>query len=154
MQVFFTTTRVNTKVESLSEVQQSGTFALDAMSRLIRGAVSVEIDCDSGNTTTSSAMLTDYGGDTTTFMCVSDGTAARVASVSGEGMVNFLTGGALTTSLSGGSACDDSTLTFACPVGIWAAPVYFQFSLGTPGVALDPADQSRLFQTTVDVRSQ
>lgn len=152
VRVFLTTTRANTTIQSQTQVQQDGNFALDAMTRLIRGAVSV--DCN-GDPTTQSITLHNTDGDTTTIRCESDG-VARVASVSGEEAIVYLTGGDLTTNQTGDDQCDaNDTLMFTCPaVASATGPISFSFSLGIPLQSFDPTDQSRLFTTTVSPRNQ
>lgn len=154
VQVFFTTTKVNSRLVTVRDIKQSGDFALDTMARLIRGAASETIPCDGSSQTATSAVLQNFDGDTTTLTCYSDGKAARIASVSGEGAVVYLTGDTMTTSFSGGATCADTTLSFTCPLlTIAASPPHFSFSLAPAGTAINSTNPDTFFQATVSVRS-
>ena len=49
-QVFFTTTRTNTKSELLKDVKQNGDFAVESMTRMIRNSFGVDSDCTAEGT--------------------------------------------------------------------------------------------------------
>lgn len=150
-QVLFTTTHVNTKSVLVSEIKQNGNHAIESMDRVIRGAVSIDTACAPG---APSTVVTDVHGDTVTFDCVSDGTAARIASVSSSGTA-YLTGSGVTLSLSGGASCADSSLVFTCPAeGGLTRSVTIQFSLGQLGASANAFDTARsAFSDTVSLRN-
>jgi len=150
-QVLFTTTRVNKKAEILREVKGNGEFAIDVFSRLARNAVAVETVCDIGADSTPAAVFRNADNRRTTIRCWSDGTAARIASVSADTV--YISGANLTLSASGGSSCADSSLSFSCPVesGV-VTPMVIQFSLGTLAEAENEQVRSS-FQTAVTVRN-
>jgi len=152
-QVLYTTTHVNTKSNLIQDLKQNGEYALGVMERSIRGATDIVNYCDISATSTTSAVIVDANDHAIQYTCVSDGTAARVASVSSSG-TQYLTGGNVTLSASGGSACGDSTLVFTCPnkSGI-SVPITINFTLtqlGATTSAYTSAQDS--FQTTVSLR--
>src|SRR5574341_1852665 len=109
-QVFFTTTRSNTKVEITKDVKQSGDFAVEVMSRIIRNAVSITTVCAESGTTTSTITVTNLDERETTFGCLLDGTVTRIASTSGT-RTDYLTPTNVTL---GGANCGTSSLSFVC----------------------------------------
>ncbi len=153
VQVLFTTTRVNTKTGLVSDVKQNGEFALDSMERAIRASTSIPGFCELGATSTTSALITDANNNSITYACVSDGTAARIASVSSTG-IRYLTSANVTISDSGSPGCDDSTLIFSCPDsnGI-ASPLTIRFTLVQLGATTSAFAAARsTFETTVSIR--
>lgn len=149
-QVLFTTTHVNKKNEIITNIKQDGNFALDVIGRMVRSAKSIDV-CAGGD-----LQITSPDNYTTTFTCVSDGNAARIASVSASWHPTmYLTSGNLTVSSSGGSTCTDSTLVFSCapPVGIknQAAVTFTLGKLGVSGNAY--ANGSASFQSTFGMRN-
>lgn len=155
VQVLFTTMHANTKTQILSDTKQNGSFALDVMSRMVRSAQLVQTSCGSGITTASSVQLTNADNTQTIFKCLSDGSSARIASVSGTGVISYLTAGTVTVSASGGSTCNDSSLAFSCPPasGIQSS-LTVAFTLGRLGVTGSAYESgSSSFQSTVDIRN-
>ena len=155
VQVLFTTTHVNTKTEYLSDAKQNGNFALENINRMVRSAQTIQTSCGFGVTSASSVLLTNPDNSLTTFECLSDGTRARIASVSGNGVIVYLTAGNVTLSTSGGATCDDSSLVFSCPPasGIQNS-LTFSFTLGHIGVAGSTYEVgTSSFQSTVFVRN-
>ena len=155
VQVMFTTTNVNTKSVLLADIKQNGEFAMDVMSRQIRGAASIETTCGIEETTTSSVTVRTLENATTTFLCHSDGIAARIASMDAQANISYVTGNSVTLSASGLATCDDSTLSFSClfAIGI-TQPVTIQFTLRQPGTGTGIYDVSqRSFTNTVNVRN-
>lgn len=152
-QVLFTTTHVNTKSNLVADIKQNGEFALGSMERAIRGAIEIRNFCTLLDESTPSAFIIDAHNNLVQFTCVSDGTAARIASVSASG-TQYLTGGKVTLSNSGGPTCDDSTLTFTCPdaSGI-PSPITVNFTLTQLGATTSAFENARSsFQTTVNIR--
>ena len=152
-QVLFTTTHVNTRTNSLEDIKQNGNFTLDVIGRMVRGAQTIETSCSSGPTAIS-ANITNPDNNVTTLLCVSDGKAARIASVSGTN-VAYLSAGNVTLSASGGVSCADSTLTFSCPpaTGI-QNQLTIGFTLGQLGVSGSAFNSGKsAFQSTVDMRN-
>lgn len=144
VQVLFTTTHVNKKTDLINDVKLNGNFALDVISRFVRSARNVS--CGSG-----SMIITNPDLQQTTFTCISDGTAARIASQSASQTV-YLTSGYLTVNTSGGSNsdCADSTLAFSCVPP--AVTVTFTLrQLGVPGAAYEGV--SAAFQSISRMRN-
>ncbi len=154
-QVLFTTTRVNKKVGTLENVKSSGEFALGVLERLIRDAVAVETVCDAAEVTTPSAVFRNADNATTTVTCVSDGTAARIASVSATGTISYLTDGSVTLSASGDFSCADNSLTFSCPTSAGvASSTTISFYLGQLGEGQGTLEAARWqFQSLVTPRN-
>lgn len=156
-QVFFTTTKVNTKTELLKDIKQNGQFSMDTLVRMIRSARSVTSTCSTTGTQSTSLQITNPNGQLTTFGCFLDATGStRIASTSGyTGQSDYLTsnnislGGTACTSLSG------MTLSFTCTSYVdQPTRVKINFSLkqiGTPSSGVDTANQA--FETTVSVRN-
>lgn len=155
VQVVFTTTNVNTKAALLADIKQNGEFAMDVMSRHIRGAASVETNCGIQEATTPSAAIRTLEHATTTLLCHSDGVAARIASMDAQANISYITGNTVTLSASGLTSCDDSTLSFSCLSGTGVAePVTIQFTLRQTGTGTSIYDVSeRSFVNTVNVRN-
>ncbi len=150
-QVFFTTTRSNTKTEVQKNVKQNGDFAIEVMGRMIRGARTMATNCSAAGTTTTSIAITNQDGGTTTFGCLLDGTVTRIASTS-AGRTDYLTDQNLTI---GGAACTGASLQFVCTApSDQPSTVAITFQLSQKGT---PADQfekaSASFQTTVAIRN-
>lgn len=150
-QVFFATTRSNTKTELLKNVKQNGDFAVGVVNRLIRNATAITTACSTTGTTTTTISLTNPDGNTTTLGCLLDGAVTRIASVSATA-TDYLTDSALTL---GGSACNGSSLSFVCttPSG-QPTTVTVSFTLsqkGTPVAQFEKSSAS--FQTTVAIRN-
>ncbi len=153
-QVLFTTTRVNKKVTTLSDVKSSGEFALGVVERLIRSAIAMETVCDTGAETTPSARLLGAGATTTTITCMSDGTAARIASVSATGAISYLTDNSVTLNVTGTADCADSSLLFSCPASSGPSAVTINFSLGQIGEGGGKFETARSsFQSSVSLRN-
>lgn len=137
-QVLFTTTHVNTKTEILTGMKEDGNFALGIMERMVRMAVSVETTCAQGEVSANGARITNPDTYVTTLTCRSDGSAARIASVSGvPETIVYLSQANATLSVSGGADCTDSSLAFSCPPadGGVQSELVVTFILGKPGVA-------------------
>ncbi len=81
-QVFFTTTRTNTKSELLKDVKQNGDFAVESMTRMIRNSFGVDSDCTAEGTALNYIQIRNPDGIDTTFGCVADGSVTRIASTS------------------------------------------------------------------------
>lgn len=154
-QVLFTTTRVNKKVASLEDVKVSGEFAMGVMERLIRDSVATETVCDVDEETTPAAKFRNADNGETTLTCLSDGTAARIASVSAAGPISYLTNSAVTLSESGATDCTDSSLAFSCPknVGV-STSTTITFFLGQLGQGQGSFEAVRShFQSSVTPRN-
>lgn len=153
-QVFFTTTRSNTKTELLKEVKQNGEYAVNIMERMIHNARDVTSVCASTGSALSSFTIINPDGNTTAFGCVLDSGTTRIASQSGTGNVDFLTSNNVSL---GGTTCDDinNTLAFECftyPDG--HTRVVVEYSLSKAGISVDQIDQaSATFQTTITTRN-
>jgi prepilin-type N-terminal cleavage/methylation domain-containing protein len=155
-QVLFTTTHVNKKTELVADIKQNGNFALDVIGRMVRSAVSIETSCAMGETSAPSALIRNSDNNVTTLTCLSDGNAARIASVSGTGVAAYLSAGNVTLSVSGGATCSDSSLTFSCPPagGGIQSELTVSFTLGSPGVTGSAFESGKSsFQSTMSVRN-
>lgn len=155
-QVFFTTTRSNTKTELLKDVKQNGEFALGQIERMIHNAKSVESVCPVSGTTLTSVVITNPNNDTTTIGCIFDAAenVTRIASTSGSGKTEYLTGSNITI---GGTSCADAdnSLSFFCSANQDEPPsIRIQFYLQKAGMQLDQTEKSTAsFQTTVTARN-
>jgi len=150
-QVFFTTTRTNTKVEISKDVKQNGDFAMEVMSRIVRNAASVTTVCSDTGTATDTITVDNLDGGITTFECVLDGDITRIASTS-AGRTDYLTSSSLTL---GGTDCTGATLQFVCmsPVD-GPTTVAIAFTLAQKGTPVDQFEKaSASFQTTVAIRN-
>lgn len=128
-QVLFTTAHVNKKAEIVTNVKQDGNFALDVIGRMVRSAKSIDV-CSA-----TVLQITNPNNGVTTFQCESDGTAARIASVSASHPTVYLTGGNITLSPTGSADCPGNSPAFSCapPVGA-KNQVTVSFTLGQLGV--------------------
>ena len=159
-QVFFTTTRTNTKSEIQKEVKQNGDYAVEIMERMIRNSLGVTSTCTSGGTTLSTIEIKNSDGQDTQFGCVFDSGVSRIASTSATtGGSVFLTGTNVTT---GGTSCADTsnptnpmTLQFVCTSNVDSPPsVQIQFTLSQAVQSPDQTNTATLkFQTTVSPRN-
>lgn len=154
-QVLVATTHANKKTELVQRVKESGSFSLDVIARIVRAGSSLATVCDAGETSTAAAVIRTIDNYEITLMCLSDGNAARIASVSG-GTVSYLSSGDLTLSASGATDCADSSLAFSCPsVPGVATPLTVTFTLRQPGVAGSAYEEARAsFHGTVNVRNE
>jgi prepilin-type N-terminal cleavage/methylation domain-containing protein len=154
-QVFFTTTKVNTKTELQKDIRQNGQFALDVMSRMIRSAIEVTSTCDTTGTQSTSIQITNPDGDMTTFECLYADSVSRIASTSAStGQSSYLTSKNVTL---GGTSCNDAdmTLLFTCQSGSSQTPfVTLQFDLMQKGAGTNQTEQAnQSFQLGVNVRN-
>lgn len=154
-QVFFTTTRVNTKTELLKDMKQNGQFAMDTISRMIRASVEINSTCASSGSPGSSIQITNPDGHMTTFGCLLDAStgATRIASTSAySGLSDYLTSKNVTLS---SSSCASASLAFTCtsspdqPARVKV--LYTLRQIGTPNDSFGTASQT--FETTVSVRN-
>lgn len=155
VQVFFTTTRVNTKSELLNDIKQNGQFAIDTISRMIRNAQSVTTLCSPSGTTSSSVTLTHADGDSTILECVYDNAVTRIASSSAQmGTSEYVTSENLTL---GGASCDDAamSLQFYCiSYPDQPSKITVNFRLSQKGTSTSTFEQaSQEFQTMVNLRN-
>lgn len=155
-QVFFTTTRSNTKTELLKDVKQNGEFALGQIERLIHNAQGIVSTCSVSGTQLTSLVITNPNNDTTTIGCMYDATegVTRIASTSGSGNTEYLTSSSITI---GGTSCADinNSLSFYCAAHPDEPPsIRIQFSLQKKGIQLDQTEKSTAsFQTTITARN-
>lgn len=154
-QVFFTTTRVNTKTELLKDMKQNGQFAMDTITRMIRASLEVNSACTTSGSQASSIQITNPDGQMTTFGCSLDAStgATRIASTSAySGQSDYLT--SKNVSL-GSTSCAGASLVFTCT----SSPdqpsrvkvVYTLRQIGSPNDSFGTASQT--FETTVSVRN-
>lgn len=150
-QVFFATTRSNTKTEILKETKQQGEFAMEVMGRMIRSSRTITNTCSSGGTTMQSITVVAVDGGTTTFGCVEGGGVTRIASTSAQ-RTEYLTSTNVTL---GGTDCTGDSLAFTC----WSASgvpseVQIGFRLAQKGTPVDQFETAATpFQTTVIARN-
>jgi type II secretory pathway pseudopilin PulG len=154
-QVFFSTTRANTKTELLKDVKQNGQYAIEVMSRLIRSSINIETACSDTGSTLTSLDVKNPDGNVTTLGCVFDNEVTRIASTSATSPLTpqYLT--SYNVNL-GGSSCTDNamTLSFLCTTYTDQAPkITVSFKLSQKGTPPDQFEKaSVLFQTTVSPR--
>ncbi|OGG11488.1 hypothetical protein A2Z00_03515 [Candidatus Gottesmanbacteria bacterium RBG_13_45_10] len=155
-QVFFTTTRTNTKTELVKDVKQNGDFALESMQRTIRNSLAIQTTCSPAPGTTSSSIdVQNPDGTMTTFGCAFDtsANATRIVATTSAGL-QYLT----STNVSlGGTSCSDpnNTLAFVCTsYPDQPSSVDIQFRLSQKGTPVDQyAVTSISFETTVVPRN-
>lgn len=152
-QVFFTTTRVNRRNVTAQEIKANGDLALNVMERMARNSRALAFTCDLGESTTPSAAFVNPDLYTSRITCLSDGTSARVASVSADGTIYYLTGSTLTISATGDKTCADSTLTFSCDALSGTGPLSMEFTLRTLGSYDPTGSTSATFATSVQSRN-
>jgi prepilin-type N-terminal cleavage/methylation domain-containing protein len=145
--LLFTILRGATKVELEKEVKQNGDYAMNVMERMVRNARRVD-SCGSG-----SLQIDNPDGGTTTFLCLYDEGAGKIASQSGAFPAQALTGKEVT--VASGSDCTTSSLSFACtslPQVPQTVDIFFTLWAGTAGGAPEQRAQVS-FQTTVSLRT-
>ena len=153
-QVFLTTTKVNRNSVTTQEIKQNGAFAIDTIERMVRNSRDWAYSCDIDASSTKSAAIVNPDLTVTTITCMSDGTAARIATVSASGSVFYITGNTMTLSNSGGTSCTDSSLTFSCAPLTGTGPLSIDFVLTAKGVGINPAKPDYLrFGTSVQSRN-
>jgi len=157
VQVFFTTTHVNTKTEILKDVKQNGDVAVDVMTRMIRNSLAVTSTCDETGTKLTSLDIQNPDGDSTEFGCLYDATnkITRIASTSAlTSTTQYLTSENVTL---GGTSCIDAnnTLTFTCTSSPNEADkITITFQLAQKGSSPSQFEQANMpFQTTVSSRN-
>ena len=150
-QVFLVTLRTNAKTEISKDMKQNGDLALESMVRMIQKAKRVTSTCDSTGTISQSLTLTNEDSGETTYQCVLDGAATRLASTSATG-TEYLTSSNVTM---GGTQCSDSSLSITCAGGAGVpASVTIVFQLSQSGMSDAAFEQtSESFQTTATVRN-
>lgn len=154
VQVFFTTTRLNHKYMSSQDIKSSGDFALDVIERMVRNSHNFTSTCDPDQgPLTQTVTFVNPDLFTTTIKCMSDGNAARIASVSADELVSYLTGGSVTLSASGGTTCTDSTLTFSCDALSGTGPLSVTFSLRPLGTGNPTDANTSTFTTSIQSRN-
>ena len=154
-QVFFTTTKINTKTELLKDMKQNGQFAMDTLTRMIRASTEITSTCSTTGTQSTSIQITNPNGQTTTFGCALDSSGAtRIASVSASA-TEYLT--SQNVSLGGSSCSSDPnmSLSFVCtsyPDQPSRIKIYYMLrQIGSNVDAYQTAKQA--FETTVSVRN-
>jgi prepilin-type N-terminal cleavage/methylation domain-containing protein len=155
VQVMFTATRVNKKTGLVMDIKQNGNFALGVISRMVRSAKVINVSCSPGDVTASYVDITNPDNNITTITCLSDGSAARIASVSGTGAIAYLSAANVTLSTSGSVTCSDSSLAFSCPpVTGNQSELSIAFTLGQVGGSESAYEiSSASFQSTITVRN-
>ncbi len=154
-QVFFTTTRANTKTELLKDLRQNGQYAMDVLERMMRNAQSVDSTCSDEGATLTSVQFTNPDGNATTIECKTDAQGiTRIASTSATGVTDYLTNGNVTI---GGTTCGDeaNSLRFYCTsFADQPSKVTIEFSLAQAGSPTEEFEQGSVsFQTTVTARN-
>lgn len=155
VQVFFTTTRSNTKTELVKDVKQQADYAIGVMTRSIQNARLVSLSdgstCSISGSTSGSISVTAENSSLTTYGCSVDSGVQRLASTSATG-AEFLTGSSYTL---GGTDCSDTSLVFVCTtIPGTSSSVKIGFTLsqkGTPQSLYEKA--STTIETTVSMRN-
>jgi type II secretory pathway pseudopilin PulG len=155
-QVFFVTTRTNTKTELLKDVKQNGDYVIGIMSRMIRNATRIESTCADSGTSSTTFSFTNPDGNITTLGCAydNDSQVTRVASTSATTNIpDYITSRNVTL---GGTSCSDPTMTlvFTCTSLPGQAPkVSINLKMSQRGTPADQFDRASVsFQTTVSPR--
>jgi prepilin-type N-terminal cleavage/methylation domain-containing protein len=158
-QVFFTTTRSNTKTELLKEVKQNGDFALEMMARVIRNSVGVTSECipfPSPGVKRSSVDIKGADGNVTTFGCFEDEGVLRIASTSAVlSQPFFLTNSNVSLGSNSCVLLPIDNLNFTCISYVdQPSQITIQFRLSQRGTPPDQFEKaSNVFQTTVTPRN-
>ncbi len=139
--LFFTALNSKKKLESSILIKQSGTYAMQIMSRLFRNATGVTSSCVSSM---SSISISSPDGGTTTFSCSSASCPSAVGSDRIASNSACLTANNLT--LSGCSFDCDNTLAGKPPT----VTVKFTLTKGTAADMIGYASQA--FRTTTSIR--
>jgi len=154
-QVFFTTTRSNTKTEILKDVKQNGDYAAEVMTRMLRNSIKVNSACSPTGTPLTSLEIVNADGGVTRFECVFDSSVARIASTSAlSGRSDFITSANVTL---GGASCVDpvSSLQFTCVSNVDQPPqISLQFQLSQRRATAAQFEKASIqFETTVIPRN-
>lgn len=149
-QSFFTVMRSNSKTSLLADVKQSGEQAMQTMTRMIQNAKEITSACSTEGQQSTSVVIVNPDGGTTTFGCVLDATVTRIASTSATS--EFLTD---TTVTLGGDVCAASSLSFSCTTAAGQpSRVAITFSLAQVGADAQQFEQaSESFQSSAVVRN-
>jgi prepilin-type N-terminal cleavage/methylation domain-containing protein len=160
-QVFFTTTRSNTKTELMKEVKQNGDYAMELMTRMIRNSIAVNSSCSTTGTPLDMLEIKNADGNMTQFGCFLDSSVTpsitRIASVSAT--TNKRDALSSTGVSLGGTSCIDvasiPTLQFTCTSFIDQPPrIQIRFSLSQRGTPADQFEKASIsFQSTVSPRN-
>jgi Tfp pilus assembly protein PilW len=156
-QVFFTTTRSNTKTELLKDVKQNGDYAMEIMSRMIRNSEGITSSClPNPGVTLSYVDIKNADGNTTEFGCLSDLTVLRIASTS----ASFPTPYYMTSSNAtlGITSCADIPIEdfhFTCISSVdQPSTVTIHFKLSQKGTPVDQFEKASIvFQTAISPRN-
>jgi len=138
----FSILKSNTKAELMKEIRQSGSYALDVMSKMITNGTITNTDCSDCSAAGDSIIIKNPDGGETTFKC--SGTPARIASNSAQ-----LTNTQLTK-------VKDCNSVFQCEIiGENARKVTIDFILEQQGSSPRPEDQAQqTFQRVIMVRNE
>jgi prepilin-type N-terminal cleavage/methylation domain-containing protein len=164
VQVFLTTTRVNTKTEILKDIKQNGDFAMETIERMTRYATN--ISCSSGDGIPSQSLtITNADTGTSTFGCALDvGIPPQYTQIASQSAMGALTSTQYLTStdislakdISGNAVCGTPQLSFVCTrqAGV-STEVKITFTLQSKSSSPDRRDQapSTVFQSTVTLRN-
>lgn len=153
-QVFFTTTRTNSKTEALKDIRQNGTYAVGVMERMMRNALRVETTCSDTGSEVDEVTILNPDGNTTTFGCYEDSGVTRIASISASNTPEYLTSSSLTL---GSDTCADVAMSLSMVCTSYAdlpTKVNVSFSLSSAAAASGDSDAATVFfQTTVAPRN-
>jgi prepilin-type N-terminal cleavage/methylation domain-containing protein len=160
-QVFFTTTRSNTKTELMKEVKQNGDYALELMTRMIQNSIAINSACTSAGTVLDTIDIKNADGNSTQFGCFLDNSVTpsvtRIASVSA--VSNKRDSLSSTNVTLGGGSCAEvagiPTLQFVCTSYVDQPPkITIRFRLSQRGTPVDQFELSSIsFQSTVSPRN-
>jgi len=135
----FSILKSNTKAELMKEIRQSGSYALDVMSKMITNGTITESNCNAAG---SAITIKNPDGEETTFSCGDDPT--RIASGSAQ----------LTSTQSiKVKSCES---VFQCEmIGENARQVIINFTLTQQGFSPRPEEQAQqIFQKVITVRNK
>jgi len=129
--LFFISIKSKRKTESITSIKQSGNYAIQIMSMMIRNAKNIGIGA---SCSTTQITITNPDNQTTNFVC--NTTTNKIASNSADLISNYVTG------------CNFSCNTLSKPNVV---TINFTLTIGNPTDILGYATQQ--FKTTVSLRN-
>lgn len=156
-QVFFTTTRSNTKTELLKDVKQNGDYAIEMIGRMIRNSVGVTSSClpDPG-ASLSYVDIKNADGNITEFGCLGNSEVLRIASTSAAfPSPYFMTSSNVSLGTTSCANIPIEDFHFTCTSYVdQPSTVTIHFKLSQKGTPVDQFEKASLiFQTAVSPRN-
>lgn len=159
-QVFFTTTRTNTKTELLKDVKQNGDYSMEMMERMIRNSEGITSSClPNPGATLQYVDIKNTDGNTTEFGCSSDPTdptVLRIASTSASFPTPYyMTSANVTLGTDSCANIPSGDFYFTCISSVdQPSTVTIHFKLSQKGTPVDQFEKASIvFQTAVSPRN-